>query len=174
MRVIPTVLRTFIALTIVASIASAIAAFAAKGRMTSRGTAADDEVDLVVIYEAANFASTAPALRRAKVTTWYGGGTVDLRGATLDPAGATLTMKAIFGGLRLVVPEKWRVELKSVGIFGGVGDSRSQDLVDANGPLLTIDGFAIFGGIGIVSEAPDLDAATALPVEAAMGAATPA
>ena len=175
MRVIPTFLRTFIAFTMLAAIASAVAAMVAKGRMTSRGTATDDEVDVVAIYEATTFASTAPALRRASVTTWYGGGTVDLRGATLDPAGARLTVRAVFGGLRLVVPETWRVELKSMGVFGGIGDSRSHDLVDANGPLLTIDGIAIFGGVGIVATAPDLDtAATASPADIPMSAAAPA
>jgi hypothetical protein len=28
--------------------------------------------------------------------------------------------------------------------------------VDPNGPRLTIEGFALFGGIGVVSETPDL------------------
>ena len=61
--------------------------------MTSKGEPADDELDLVAIYEPRNFASTAPALRRASYTAWYGGGTLDLRGATLDPAGALLTVR---------------------------------------------------------------------------------
>jgi hypothetical protein len=163
MRPISTLLRTLVVFSLVAGIGSAIAAHVAKGRMTSRGEPADDELDLVAIYEARDLTSTAPALRRASVTAWYGGGTLDLRGATLDPAGASLTVRALFGGFRLVVPATWRVELDTVGVFGGIGDARNRELIDAYGPIVRISGFAVFGGVGIVSEAPDLDAK---PIEA--------
>jgi hypothetical protein len=171
MRPISTLLRTFLVMSAVAAAASAIAAFVARGRMASSGGPADDELDLVAIYEGLDFTSAAPALRRVAVIAWYGGGTLDLRGATLDPAGAVMTVRAIFGGYRLVIPETWRVELRARGVFGGIGDGRKADLVDPNGPLLTIEGFAIFGGVGIVSEAPDLEKAAdamaeTLPVEA--------
>jgi len=43
-----------------------------------------------------------------------------------------------------------------------VGDARNRELVDEMGPTLTIDGFAIFGGVGIVSDAPDMDKTTEL------------
>jgi len=157
MRVIGGILRTFLVLSVLAGIGSAIGAFYAKSRWLSKGEPADDELDLVAIYEGLDLASTAPALRRASYTAWYGGGTLDLRAATLDPAGATLTVRAIFGGFRLVIPATWRIELHTTGVFGGVGDGRPRDLIAAEGPVLRIDGFAIFGGVGIVSEAPDLE-----------------
>lgn len=156
MRVIGGLLRTFIVLTILGAIASAVGAFYAKGRLTSRGEPDDDELDLVAIYESLDLSSRAPALRRASYTAWYGGGTLDLRGATLDPGGATLTVRALFGGFRLVVPASWRVELATVGILGGIGDARGRDGIEVDGPVLRIEGFAVFGGVGIVSEAPDL------------------
>jgi hypothetical protein len=159
MRFIGGTLRLILALSILAGIGSAIGAYVAKLRLFSKGEPADDEIDLVAIYDARDLTSTAPAFRRATVTAWYGGGTLDLRGATLDPAGATLSIRAIFGGYRLVVPASWRVELATVGILGGVGDGRDKELVDAGGPVLTIEGFAILGGVGIVSEAPDLEKA---------------
>lgn len=55
------------------------------------------------------------------------------------------------------MPESWRVELHAVGAFRGIGDGRNRDRIDAAGPVLRIDGFAVFGSVGIVSEAPDLD-----------------
>jgi hypothetical protein len=125
--------------------------------LLSKGEPDDNELDLVAIYEGLDLSSRAPALRRASYTAWYGGGTLDLRGATLDPAGATLTVRALFGGFRLVVPATWRVELATVGVFGGIGDARDRDGIDAGGPILRIEGFAVFGGVGIVSDAPDLD-----------------
>jgi hypothetical protein len=169
MRSIGGFLRAFLVIGLVLSVASALAAIVARDRMASKGGPADDELDLVAIYDGLEMASTAPALRRASVTAWYGGGTLDLRGATLDPTGASLTARAIFGGFRLVVPPTWRVELHGKGVFGGFGDARKADLVDPAGPVLTLDGFAVFGGVGIVSEAPDLAVAEAegLPPEAA-------
>ncbi|HET9436147.1 MAG TPA: hypothetical protein VFO50_04760 [Candidatus Limnocylindrales bacterium] len=180
MRSIFGLFRAFVVLTLVAGIASAIAASIAKSRMPSKGEPADDELDLVAIYGPLVLSSTATALRRVSYTAWYGGGTLDLRGAVLDPAGATLTVRALFGGFRLVVPETWRVERHTIGVFGGIGDARKAELVDPNGPLLVIEGFAVFGGVGIVSEAPDLDKAAeeartadaaapteSLPIEAA-------
>jgi hypothetical protein len=157
MRLISSVLRTVILLGVVAGLASVVGALVARGRLWSRGSALDDEVDLVAIFDAANLASTSSAFRRATVTAWYGGGTLDLRGATIDPGGARITIRAIFGGYRLLVPPTWRVDLETIAFFGGVGDVRDESLVDPSGPLLTIDGIAVFGGIGIMSAAPDLD-----------------
>ncbi|NJD27340.1 MAG: hypothetical protein FIA92_03485 [Chloroflexi bacterium] len=154
-------------LMLVGMMASAIGAAVMKGRIESRAEPEDDEIDYVAIFEPRNVASTATAFRGGSVLAWYGGGTVDLRGATLDPGGATLDLKAIFGGIRLVVPETWRVELATIGLFGGAGDGRDKSRIAIDGPTLHVTGLAIFGGAGIVSEAPDLDAATAPAAPAA-------
>jgi len=159
MRPIRNLIAAFVGLTLVTAIASAIAALVAKDRLISRGGETDDEIDLVTIYTGRDFSSKAASFRGGSVLTWYGGGTVDLRGGTLDPAGATLKVRTIFGGFRLVVPETWRVEQRLIAMFGGVGDARDSSAVDELGPTLVLEGFALFGGIGIVSEAPDLDRA---------------
>ncbi|HSL97927.1 MAG TPA: hypothetical protein VK831_05090 [Candidatus Deferrimicrobiaceae bacterium] len=156
MRIIRSLITLVFGLFLLGGIASAIGAAILKGRLESRGEEADDEVDLVAIYEGRDFTSTATAFRGGSVLAWYGGGTLDLRGATLDPAGAAIDLRAIFGGIRLVVPETWRVERAMVGIFGGTGDARDPDRVAPDGPTLHLTGFAVFGGAGIVSEAPDL------------------
>jgi hypothetical protein len=169
MRSIGGILRGFLVLSLVAAIASAVAAFVARGRLTSRGGPNDDDLELVAIYNGLDFASTAPALRHVAVTAWYGGGTLDLRGATLDPAGARMTIRAIFGGFRVIVPGTWRVEVGGTGIFGAFGDGRRADLASAEGPSLRLEGFAVFGGVGIVSEAQDREGVRTedLPPEAA-------
>jgi predicted membrane protein len=161
MRFIRSLFTIVFGLFLVAGIASAVAAAVMKGRLESRADESDDEVDLVTIFEGRDFTSAATAFRGGSILTWYGGGTIDLRGATLDAGGATLDLKAIFGGIRLVVPETWRVELSTIGVFGGIGDARDQDRIAPDGPTLRLTGFAIFGGAGIVSEAPDLTAAAA-------------
>jgi hypothetical protein len=152
------ILRLFMGLWVLGFVASLVGAAVMKGRFASRGEPSDDDVDLIAIFEPLEFSSAATGLRRLSVMTWYGGGTVDLRGATLDPAGATLTLRAIYGGIRLLVPETWPVERNIVGIFGGVGDGRDQAKVDPTSPVLRLEGFAVFGGAGVVTEAPDIDA----------------
>ena len=117
---------------------------------------ASDEVDLVATFGPLEFHSESGAFKGGTVTTWFGGGTLDLRDATLDPAGATLQTSALFGGGNLIVPETWNVETKIVGI-GGAGDGRPDVERPADAPTLRLEGTAIFGGWGITSEAPGED-----------------
>jgi hypothetical protein len=151
MRTIRSLLGTLIGLTILGGIASAVAAAMAKRQLVSRGTEDDDEVDLVVIFDGLEFASRAPAFRRGSILTWYGGATVDLTGATLDPGGAVLDVRTVFGGLQLLVPPTWPVDLGVMGLAAGVADVRDQEAVDQAGPRLTLTGWAVAGGVGIMT-----------------------
>jgi hypothetical protein len=151
MRAIRSIIGLTVGLFLLTGISSAIAAALAKHRLASSGTTTDDEFELVTIFDGGDFTSTAPALRRGTVLAWYGGRTIDLRGATLDPAGARLTIRAIFGGVELIVPPSWQVDQQIIAILGGAGDTRDQSLVDETGPVLRIDGLALFGGVGIVA-----------------------
>jgi hypothetical protein len=156
MRLLGRLIGAVIAFSLTASIAAAVAAVRLKSRHESRGGPADDEIEVVAIFESRDLTSSATSFRRADVTAIYGGGTLDLRLATLAPDGATVSAWTIFGGYRLAVPGTWRVELGGFGVFGGFGDARNRAWVDQNGPVLRVRGFALFGGLGIVSETPDL------------------
>jgi predicted membrane protein len=113
-----------------------------------------DEVDLVASFGPLDYRSTSTAFRGGRVDTWFGGGVVDLRHATLDPAGATIAVNALFGGGNLLVPESWNVETKVAGI-GGIGDARPKRDRSPDAPTLRVEGVAIFGGWGITSESQD-------------------
>ena len=82
----------------------------AKGRESVTPEPDADEIDLVTTFGPMEYHSTAAAFRGGTVTTWFGGGTIDLRNATLDPAGATIKTSTLFGGGNLIVPDDWRVE----------------------------------------------------------------
>ena len=113
-----------------------------------------DEVDLVAAFAPLDFKSTSSAFRGGRVETWFGGGVVDLRDATLDPMGATIEVNALFGGGNLVVPEDWNVETKVAGI-GGIGDGRPDRDRSPDAPTLRVEGLTLFGGWGITSEPAD-------------------
>jgi hypothetical protein len=115
-----------------------------------------DEIDLVAAFEPVDFRSTSGAFRGGNVEVWFAGGSIDLRGATLAPGGATLRLTTVFGGGQLLVPEAWRVTTHLVGV-GGVGDVR-QASTDLDAPHLTLEGPVAFGGWGIMSHDPQTEA----------------
>ena len=137
--------------TLVASAIAAIAAIAMKGKLPRVDDPDADEVHLVAIFEPLSFTSRATAFRGGTVDAWYGGGAIDLRGATLDPAGATLQVRTIFGGAQLVVPDGWKVSNQAVSIFGGIGDTRGVTDLPPDAPQLNLEGLALFGGLQVTS-----------------------
>jgi hypothetical protein len=137
-----------------ASVVGAIAARAAKQRIVQVDDPDADEIRLAAIFEPISFRSTAASFRGGSVDCWYGGGVIDLRGATLDPAGARLQVRAIAGGAQILIPETWIVTTKVVGI-GGVGDGRPRVEHPADAPRLAVEGVALFGGFGVTSEISD-------------------
>ena len=160
-RLIKRLVVLWIGLMTVAAVAAAVGAQVAKRRMVSSGEPDSDEVTLVGIFEPLSFTSTAGQFRGGTLVCWYGGGVIDLRGATLDAAGAHLAVRAIFGGAQILVPDEWQVTTKMVGIFGGAGDARPRFTRPDGAPHLEIDGLAIFGGIGITSGADEAEDAPA-------------
>ena len=154
MKVIGRLFGLFTGGLMLASIVGMLAARAAKQQIEPLDTPDADDVRLVAIFEPLSFRSTAKSFRGGTVDCWYGGGVIDLRDAVLDPAGARLQVRAIFGGAQIVVPASWRVSSKVVGI-GGLGDGRPRVERNDETPHLTIEGVAIFGGFGVTSELPD-------------------
>jgi hypothetical protein len=127
--------------------------------LRSRGDADSDELALVAIFDGIELESQAKAFRGGSMLTWFGGIAVDLRKATLAPD-AHLTLNTLWGGIAIRVPPEWRVESTAKAMGGGVAVRPPQvELPDA--PLLTIDGFALLGGIAVGSKAAEAEPATA-------------
>ncbi len=125
----------------------AAAAAVARRVVPSRGDADSDEVALAAIFDGIELKSTAQAFRGGSMLAWFGGIAVDLREAKLAP-GAHLSVHALFGGVALRVPAGWRVESSAKAITGGVA-VQVPPVDTADPPTLTLDGFALFGGIAV-------------------------
>jgi predicted membrane protein len=139
-----------------ATMAAALAiAVQRKGEVRPASEPDADEIDLSAYFEPLEFRSTAAAFRGGQVECWFGGGTLDLREATIDPSGARLRVTAVFGGGTVIVPEDWVVETHVVGI-GGAGDVRGRtgELPTDGAPRLVIEGKVVFGGFGVMSRDP--------------------
>ncbi len=129
----------------------AAGAMSAKQRIVPTTDPADDEITLASIFGPLAYRSTATNFRGGTIECWYGGGAVDLRDATLAPEGATLNVKAIFGGGQILVPPTWKVVTHVTGV-GGTQDSRPALGQIDGAPTLTITGTVVFGGFQVLSE----------------------
>ena len=119
--------------------------------LRSRGDAGSDEVALVAIFDGIDLESRASAFRGGSMFAWFGGISVDLRGAKLSPDGAHLDLHALNGGIAIKVPEGWRVRSSMGAVAGGV-DVRAPEPEAADAPALTLDGFAVFGGVAVAAK----------------------
>ena len=136
---------------IVSMIAASIAAMSVKRRLVPTTDERDDEIVAVSIFAPLAFHSAATQFRGGTLECWYGGGVLDLRDAVLAPEGATLYVRAIFGGGQILVPPSWKVVSRVRG-FGGLQDVRPATGRAADAPELVIEGMLFAGGFAVMSE----------------------
>jgi hypothetical protein len=123
------------------------AAAVAKRAIPSRGDEDSDEVGLVAIMDGIELKSRAKDFRGGSMLAWFGGIAVDLREATLA-SDVRLSTHALFGGIAVRVPPDTRIESDAKSVLGGVAVKKAE--VQAVGaPTLTLEGFALFGGISV-------------------------
>src|SRR5512140_797876 len=155
LRVIARLIATLTAVATLFGMCSAALAAVTRRRIQTTTDPASNEPTAASVFGGERFESSAPAFRGGRVVTWFSGHDVDLRGATMDPSGATLDVRTMYGGTQIAIPGGWRVESHVRSVFGGTQvDSNPGDLpVDA--PLLTLRGFSLFGGVRVTTS-PDV------------------
>lgn len=85
--------------------------------------------------------------RGGKITTIFGGVEIDFSQAILAEGEHHLEITCIFGGITLIVPSDWNVELAVTSIFGGFNDKRVVlNKPNGNKGLLYVKGITLFGG----------------------------
>jgi hypothetical protein len=153
-RLLRGVMRVFalfvVASTLFGTVSAVVAAFA-KRRLETTEDPASNEPTAASVFAGERFVSLAPALRRGRVITWFAGHDVDLRGATLDPSGATLDLRTMYGGTQIAVPDGWRVRSRVISIFGGTDVGVHDADVPADAPVLELRGFTLFGGARVTT-----------------------
>ena len=132
-------------------IAAAAKAMNLKSSLVQTTDPSADEIVAVAIFGPLEFRSTSRNFRGGRLECWYGGGVLDLRGAALAPEGATLQVRAVFGGGQILVPTDWKV-VSTVQGMGGLQDIRDAKGYAADAPELVIEGTLIAGGFAVSSE----------------------
>ena len=81
----------------------------------------------------------------------FGGIEMDLRGANTKLEELSIQADAIFGGVELMLPDRWNVVVRGSGVFGGFED-RTHPYAGSPGekrPRITVTGSAVFGGVTV-------------------------
>jgi hypothetical protein len=128
-----------------------VAAAFVRRAVPSRGDEESDELELVAVFDGIDLKSRAKDFKGGSMLAWFGGIAVDLRDAELA-SGARLAVHTLFGGIALRTPPGWRVESNVRALAGGV-DVRTPAQDDPDAPVLTLSGFALFGGIAVGAKA---------------------
>jgi len=115
----------------------------------SAGVQSGDRVNSLVAFFGREVVSESQQFGGGSIFTVFGATEVDLRRARPVPEGAAMDVVVAFGGVDIVIPEGWRVEVKGIPLFGGWSNKVSRDLVSADAPLLSIEALVAFGGLDI-------------------------
>lgn len=108
----------------------------------------EETLDEFVIMGSIEKDNQSDNFKGGKVIAIMGGVDLDLRGAKLHDNQAFLEIKSLMGGIDLLIPEDWRVEISGTPILGGFSSKR-RTVNDPNAPVLKIDYLAIMGGVDI-------------------------
>jgi hypothetical protein len=162
-RFLAKLLGLVIGVSLVAGIASALAAVGFKKKAPPLPDAAADEIDLVAVMDGAQLASTAASFRGGRVICWYAGVDLDLREATFDPAGARLEVRTVFGGTRVAVAPGVPVRVTGPTVFGGALNTTGAAEPTLDAPGLEITGFTLFGGLQVVAAERGEEISTLVP-----------
>lgn len=144
MRFIKRVVTGFVFL----CVSSALAALVVRKKVPAFGAQEDEQFSVVAAMDGADFQSTTPRFEEGRATAVMGGIRLDLTDADLAP-GAYLTLRAVMGGIDVIVPAHWRVEVMGRSAMGGVGNLTNPDSPADDAPLLLVDALAVMGGIEI-------------------------
>jgi hypothetical protein len=105
-------------------------------------------VDAVAVLSKRRVAVTSPAFLGGDVTSVLGSLDLDLTGATLGP-GAHLNATVVLGGLNVLVPQGWRVEVTGTPILIGWDDTTRRDVIGPDAPVLRISAVTVLGGLEV-------------------------
>jgi predicted membrane protein len=104
-------------------------------------------IDYSCVFSGTEQVFLEPEFKGGRIETVFGGVNLDLRQTTLPEGETMLEIHSVFGGVELVMPFDWYVEVLPRSIFGGVTDKRpKRDAPDKSRKLIIIAN-SFFGGV---------------------------
>jgi len=111
------------------------------------GQTSENYIDLLTFMSGGKRKITSQQFLGGKITSIFGGNEIDLTAANIKETIA-IDVFTMFGGVEIVVPRDWDVQVDVTSIFGGFNDKRGPVEHSDSGlkKVLIIKGFTIFGG----------------------------
>lgn len=110
----------------------------------------DGYIDQRFIVTGSDQTFIGPEFKGGDILTVFGGTQLDLTKTQLPvDQDAELTVKGFCGGVTLIVPQDWRVEVRNGSIFGGATDSRPKGVGRSSARRLIVNVNFVFGGADI-------------------------
>lgn len=119
------------------------------GRTGSTRMPAKEEINSIAVLGSARVGSSSKHFLRGSATAVFGGVTVDLTEAEPDERGARLGVTAIFGGVDVIVPRGWLVEMRGLPLLGGWDDTTDRTNLASDAPRLDITALVVLGGVEV-------------------------
>lgn len=113
--------------------------------MKSKIDSNNGKVDYNLIMNGIDEVFLQPVFHGGEISTIMGGAKLDLRRTSLPEGDTVLKISSICGGVTLLIPLEWNVEIKSDSILGGFADHRHGNGACVNRRLI-IEASFIFGG----------------------------
>jgi predicted membrane protein len=116
------------------------------------GQANNSNIDGGIIDEANVFSGSHRVIppcefKGGKISNVFGGSKIDLTKTTLAPGENLLEISCVFGGVEIIVPLDWNVQIHVSSVMGAFSDKRNfiNNTLD-HSRCLIIKGSAVFGG----------------------------
>ncbi len=122
------------------------------------GMGKQSSTNQAVLNESAAFSSVNKKVettdfKGGKIDAVFGGGEIDLRKAKIAKGGTVdLEVNAVFGGVKIIVPENWTVNSSVVGVFGGFENETKLPSSGKEQGRLNLKGAAVFGGGSVANK----------------------
>lgn len=122
-----------------------------KGRHYGGSHSTQDSVNGTInysyVFSGTEHVFLEPEFRGGTIDTVLGGVNLDLRHTTLPEGETRLYIHALLGGVELVVPAGWHIEINPQAVLGGANDIRpNRDVTDSDRKLI-IDAHCVLGGL---------------------------
>lgn len=110
-----------------------------------------DYVNAQALFTGINHRILSKNFKGGKASAIFGGTQIDLSQADLAE-GASLNVEVAFGGVELIIPAHWELQINVSNVFAGVEDKRMYPQTPTDpSKVLRIYGSVIFGGLEIKS-----------------------
>jgi len=121
------------------------------GVASNKNVNRNDIIEAVAVFGGSHQTVYSKNFKGGDITAVFGGADINLTQADFEET-VMLEVTAVFGGIKLIVPQNWAVKSNVTALFGSVEDKRSYTMPNGEiQKILVLNGTAIFGGIEIKS-----------------------